>query len=148
MKKVFSCLIIFGSSSDLISLKVFDMSLHIYPAQLDKKTFASLSRNFKRLVGLLPFVLRTFVLFSPFFYDNDMRIPLCLKYSMMFCILLSSAKPPISNIDLFVDVILDIRKFYSVTTVMFAHPGDDYKNGGQFKAIYVIINVSSKYLFN
>nr|XP_012235170.1 PREDICTED: glutamate receptor 3-like [Linepithema humile] len=66
-----------------------------------------------------------------------MRLPLCLMYSMLFCVLLSSAERHF-NISAFVDVILSIRKFYSAATVMFAHPGDDYKDYGDLEITHLV----------
>ncbi|XP_012235251.1 glutamate receptor U1-like [Linepithema humile] len=66
-----------------------------------------------------------------------MRLPLCMMYSMLFCILLSSAERHF-NISVFVDVILSIRRFYSAATVMFAHPGDDYKDYGDLEITHLV----------
>lgn len=115
------------------------MSLHICPALCSIRKHFPLSRNFNRLVGLPLLVQQTLVLFSLSSYVDDMKLPLCLIYSMLFCVLLSSAEVRF-NIDLFVDVILAMRRFYSAATVMFAHPGDDYKDyGGQFKTVYMLL---------
>lgn len=53
---------------------------------------------------------------------------------MLICMLAQSKSRTMHvNIDIFVEVILDIRKFYSAATVIFAHPGDEYgEYGGQF----------------
>ncbi|XP_067204106.1 probable glutamate receptor [Linepithema humile] len=66
-----------------------------------------------------------------------MRLPLCLMYSMLFCILLSSAEVRF-NISVFVNAILSIRRFYSAATVMFAHPGDDYKDYGDLEITHLV----------
>jgi len=42
------------------------------------------------------------------------------------------------NADVFVDLILDVRKFYSAASVIFVHPGDMYGDyGGQFILKYL-----------
>lgn len=52
---------------------------------------------------------------------------------MLFFIFVSSAHINF-NINNFVDVILDLRKWYSAATVIFAHPGDEYGDyGGKFE---------------
>ena len=55
---------------------------------------------------------------------------------MLFCILLGTSGKDF-NADTFVDLILDIRKFYvgsDAASVIFVHPGDIYGDyGGHFK---------------
>ncbi|XP_020281544.1 glutamate receptor 1-like isoform X2 [Pseudomyrmex gracilis] len=49
------------------------------------------------------------------------------------------------NINVFVEVILDIRKFYSAATVVFAHPGDEYGDYGDLTITH-LVHTSSKLL--
>lgn len=62
-------------------------------------------------------------------------LPFCLICPMLIFVLAQSKNRTMHfNINVFVEVILDIRKFYSAATVVFAHPGDEYGDyGGQFE---------------
>ncbi|CAL1689773.1 unnamed protein product [Lasius platythorax] len=63
-----------------------------------------------------------------------MRLALYLTYSTLLFV--NSEKH--FHIDVFVDVIMDIRKFYSAATVIFAHPGDEYGDYGDLRITHLV----------
>ncbi|KYN06919.1 putative glutamate receptor, partial [Cyphomyrmex costatus] len=73
---------------------------------------------------------------------NEMRLSL---YSTLFVVLLGTAIGNRFNADTFVDLILDIRKFYSAASVIFVHPGDIYGDYGDLRITH-LIHTSSRLL--
>ncbi|KYN19532.1 Glutamate receptor 1, partial [Trachymyrmex cornetzi] len=65
-----------------------------------------------------------------------MRLPLCSP--MLLFIPLGISAGIRLNADVFVDLILDVRKFYSAASVIFVHPGDMYGDYGDLRITHLI----------
>ncbi|XP_072757304.1 glutamate receptor 1-like [Anoplolepis gracilipes] len=65
-----------------------------------------------------------------------MRLTLYLMCSILPFVLVNSERH--FNIDVFVEVIMAIRKFYSAATVIFAHPGDEFGDYGDLKITHLV----------
>ncbi|XP_018308804.1 glutamate receptor 1 [Mycetomoellerius zeteki] len=65
-----------------------------------------------------------------------MKLPLCSP--ILLFILLGTSAGIRFNADIFVDLILDVRKFYSAASVIFVHPGDMYGDYGDLRITHLI----------
>ncbi|XP_014467502.1 PREDICTED: uncharacterized protein LOC106740710 [Dinoponera quadriceps] len=65
-----------------------------------------------------------------------MKLSLYLACLMLLFVFVSSELH--FNVSAFVEVILHLRKFYSVATVMFAHPGDAYGDYGDLRITHLV----------
>lgn len=63
-----------------------------------------------------------------------MKLMFCLVCPLLLFVLLGTSTEIRLNVNVFVDMILSIRKYYSAASVIFVHPGDKYRDyGGQSK---------------
>ncbi|EFN82437.1 Probable glutamate receptor [Harpegnathos saltator] len=65
-----------------------------------------------------------------------MRLSLYLAYPMLLFVFVNSELR--FNVSSFVNVILDLRKFYSAATVIFTHPSDKYGDYGDLRITHLV----------
>ncbi|XP_032670187.1 uncharacterized protein LOC116843675 [Odontomachus brunneus] len=72
-----------------------------------------------------------------------MKLSFYLTCSMLLFVFVSESSETHFNISGFVDVILDLRKFYSAASVIFTHPSDMYNEYGDLEITHLVHTCSA-----
>ncbi|XP_071642468.1 glutamate receptor 1-like [Temnothorax longispinosus] len=67
-----------------------------------------------------------------------MKLSLCSAFLLLFVLFDTSARNIYINVNVFVDVILSVRRQYTAASVIFTHPGDQYGDYGDLQITHLI----------